>query len=190
MRCLHLFLPFAFVACAVKSPNWPIKTGGDPQARDVRLEPVATTIDALRAAPKPDRVDDHRIVPVEMTMYLLRNVTLRAYQRAIDHDIHLEIADEHGHTMIAEIPDPDLVDDASPWRELIAAARAVFEDRFPSGVFGSGEKATVSLAGVGFFDFAHLQPGVAPNAIELHPVLGICFDTDCTLAGIMPAANR
>jgi hypothetical protein len=28
------------------------------------------------------------------------------------------------------------------------------------------------LAGVAFFDFNHGQTGVAPNAIELHPILG------------------
>jgi hypothetical protein len=33
-----------------------------------------------------------------------------------------------------------------------------------------GGIATVS--GVGFFDFRHGQRGVAPNAIEVHPVLG------------------
>ena len=29
--------------------------------------------------------------------------------------------------------------------------------------------------GLGFFDFAHGQDGVAPNAIELHPVISIEF---------------
>lgn len=33
----------------------------------------------------------------------------------------------------------------------------------------------VTVTGVGFFDFKHGQSGVAPNAIELHPVLGISF---------------
>jgi hypothetical protein len=28
---------------------------------------------------------------------------------------------------------------------------------------------------LGFFDFAHGQDGVAPNAIELHPVISIRF---------------
>jgi hypothetical protein len=32
-----------------------------------------------------------------------------------------------------------------------------------------------SIVGVGFFDVIHGQRGVAPNGIELHPVLGICF---------------
>jgi hypothetical protein len=35
-------------------------------------------------------------------------------------------------------------------------------------------KAT--LIGVGFFDRLHGQLGVAPNGIELHPVLDVTFD--------------
>ena len=31
---------------------------------------------------------------------------------------------------------------------------------------------TATITGVGFFDFKHGQTGVAPNAIELHPVVG------------------
>jgi hypothetical protein len=33
----------------------------------------------------------------------------------------------------------------------------------------------VRVTGVGFFDFLHGQTGVAPNGIELHPVLKIEF---------------
>jgi len=33
----------------------------------------------------------------------------------------------------------------------------------------------VTVRGLGFFDFAHGQDGVAPNAIELHPVISIEF---------------
>jgi hypothetical protein len=33
-------------------------------------------------------------------------------------------------------------------------------------------RGTATITGVGFFDYQHGQTGVAPNAIELHPVLG------------------
>jgi hypothetical protein len=33
--------------------------------------------------------------------------------------------------------------------------------------------ALIEITGVGFFDFEHGQSGVAPNAIELHPVLAV-----------------
>jgi hypothetical protein len=38
-----------------------------------------------------------------------------------------------------------------------------------------GANTPVTLRGLGFFDFAHGQDGVAPNAIELHPVISIEF---------------
>jgi hypothetical protein len=41
--------------------------------------------------------------------------------------------------------------------------------------------ATVKIVGVGFFDKIHGQRGVAPNGIELHPVLGICIGAACAL---------
>jgi hypothetical protein len=31
----------------------------------------------------------------------------------------------------------------------------------------------IEITGIGFFDFEHGQNGVAPNAIELHPVIAI-----------------
>ena len=34
-----------------------------------------------------------------------------------------------------------------------------------------------ALPGVAFFDFDHGQTGVAPNAIELHPILGFTYLT-------------
>src|SRR5207244_927391 len=40
----------------------------------------------------------------------------------------------------------------------------------------------VQLTGVGMFDFLHGQTGVAPNGIELHPIINIIFNpsTDTT----------
>jgi hypothetical protein len=37
-----------------------------------------------------------------------------------------------------------------------------------------------TVVGVGFFNNEHGQTGVAPNGIELHPALGICFGKGCT----------
>jgi len=50
----------------------------------------------------------------------------------------------------------------------------------PSEAF-QAVSGTVNIAGVAFFDFIHGQNGVAPNGIELHPVLafsGRCDFTD------------
>jgi hypothetical protein len=56
----------------------------------------------------------------------------------------------------------------------MARARAAFVHA--CGQLSSSEfdylRGTATVTGVGFFDFNHGQTGVAPNAIELHPVLG------------------
>jgi len=39
----------------------------------------------------------------------------------------------------------------------------------------SKARPLVRITGVGFFDYIHGQHGVAPNGIELHPVLGVAF---------------
>jgi hypothetical protein len=37
--------------------------------------------------------------------------------------------------------------------------------------------ARARVTGVAFFDFLHDQDGVAPNAIEVHPILGFTCRT-------------
>jgi hypothetical protein len=78
-----------------------------------------------------------------------------------DSDLHL-VLQQGGNHMIAEAPAPYCDRRAKPrlHREMAVARRHV---RLCS-------KARVT--GVAFFDFDHGQTGVAPNAIELHPVLG------------------
>jgi hypothetical protein len=175
----------AALACAgckvcVHGKNWPFKVGGDPQARGISLDPVPTTIDELRAIPHVDRPPDGtRIPPVELTTYVLRDVWLRSFQRSPDGDVHMVIADEHGHTMIIEAAPPTCTPDESPWRALIATTRERVDAEMPE--LSGWPKTYVSLTGVGYIDFLHGQPGVAPNAIELHPVLTICFGKGCAL---------
>jgi hypothetical protein len=85
--------------------------------------------------------------------------------------------------MIVELPDPHCrLACNSRFRGHFEAARATVIAQLggaagpPSGHF---QRLTpprlVVVTGVGFFDFLHGQTGVAPNGIELHPVLGIVF---------------
>ena len=63
--------------------------------------------------------------------------------------------------MIAEAPDPACAPGALPLRRLqIAAVRRAVR------------LCRAVVVGVAFFDFLHGQTGVAPNGIELHPILG------------------
>ncbi len=48
----------------------------------------------------------------------------------------------------------------------------------------SNQASSVSVVGVGFFDFLHGQTGAAPNGIELHPVLKIEPESDSSLRSV------
>ena len=106
--------------------------------------------------------------------------------------------------MIGEIPKPDpafVKNDV--WRADIQVARDAMDkkvgplkavdfapakmavptqDRFAKGPMPDESKAmtpvnaSASIIGVGFFDSSHGQTGVAPTAIELHPIFSIVFD--------------
>lgn len=104
-------------------------------------------------------------------------------KREDDSDIHLIIAepDDPGATMIVEFPDAATCAPAADpaQRAQMEAARTVF-------VAAGGDARTAfvrlrgsaTVTGVGFFDPIHGQTGVAPNGIELHPVLAITI-TSC-----------
>ena len=83
-------------------------------------------------------------------------------------------------TMVTEIPSPACDGSTSPFAAGIALARAKLNARLsPTSVFMTAN-LPVQLKGVGFFDFIHGQTGVAPNGIELHPILDITFTTATT----------
>jgi hypothetical protein len=68
----------------------------------------------------------------------------------------------------------------SPLSAGIANAREKFDARLTALTFFQTVSIPVRVTGVGFFDFEHGQTGVAPNAIELHPVLDISFRGNTT----------
>jgi hypothetical protein len=103
-----------------------------------------------------------------------------AFKVEDDRDIHIVLADHRNHklTMVAEIPDPACMKN-SPVKAQVTAVRANFQKIFgplPKTVgklHTLKEAIPVVIQGVVFFDKLHGQTGVAPNGVELHPVLGI-----------------
>src|SRR5258706_142329 len=65
---------------------------------------------------------------------------------------------------------------AGPVGAAIAQAGAVFGGKLAAPTTFKTANVAVRVTGVGFWDDNHGQRGVAPNAIELHPVLGLTFD--------------
>lgn len=151
----------------------PVKTGEDADATKVDLsKTVTTTVAALIALPAPASAAT-RLAPTETTVFAVQ-ATLSGFKFEADSDYHLVLNDRQGHTMIVEIPSPSCVS-GGPFVAAIAEARSVFDAKFRAGRSFVKTNTPVTVRGVGFFDRIHGQLGVAPNGIELHPVLSIAF---------------
>jgi hypothetical protein len=180
--------------------RWPVKTLADPDAGRVGLAaPEAATVMDLRALARPVAADAagpqaSRLAPVELTAYTV-TATLVGAKIEQDSDVHLVIADprDRSATMIVEFPDPHCVQAHDPnlvarlaaARAAILAAGGPALQRLAAGGLMPAEAfdpqtgrprlqplaGTAQITGVGFFDRLHGQDGVAPNGIELHPVL-------------------
>ncbi len=158
--------------CGVE--RWSVKVGMDPDARLVdQRTAVPTNIVQLRALSAPASPPlNSRVKPVETTVWSLDAILLR-YKQEDDSDYHLVLADTGGRTMIAEIPSPMCVGPSSPFLPAMRAVRTAFTAAFHPTISFQRVNVKVHVTGVGFFDFKHGQSGVAPNAIELHPILSI-----------------
>ncbi len=173
--------PTGDTACGVE--RWSVKTGTDSDAHLVNQRAVTpTNIIHLRSLPPLAQLPvNSRVRPVETTVWGLDAILVR-YKEETDSDYHLVLSDTGGRTLIAEIPAPECVGSSSPFLPAIRSVRAAFTPRFQPTTSFQRVSVKVHVTGVGFFDFEHGQSGVAPNAIELHPVLSISW------AGAAPAA--
>ncbi len=154
--------------------RWSVKTATDLDASKVDLSALMPTILAtMRNWPKPTSIpEDKRIAPYETIVWVV-NAALTQYKLREDSDHHLILQDDQGRTIITEIACPCCVEASSPFASLIANARTQFDAWFTATSSFQIANITVRVTGVGMFDFLHGQTGVAPNGIELHPVLDI-----------------
>jgi hypothetical protein len=161
--------------------RWPVKTGTDQDVSSVNLNPLEVQLSDLIVLPRPEILPYQRRVGAhERQVYRLTRVTLVKYKRETDSDYHLVLSDGIW-TMIAEIPAVDCVG-SSPFTSSIRRVRDRFESRYIPDDRFQYSRLPISIQGVGFFDFFHDQTGVAPNAFELHPVMDICFGSNCRLS--------
>jgi hypothetical protein len=156
--------------------RWSVKTLTDAAASKVAFATSKSrTIEKLRhlkppailKGSTPRRASERTVYHVTALLMMMR--------REDDSDIHLVLADPKlGGSMIAEFPassctvgadakERTAMDSA---RDDLAAACGGLPGSTPRTLTG-----TATLTGVGFFDPIHGQVGVAPNGIELHPVL-------------------
>jgi hypothetical protein len=117
--------------------------------------PIAQLVTHERPTPLPaTRLPFERhIFSVDAAVTLVRHEA--------DEDFHLVLESGPDH-MIAESPSSACAGGATPYRR-----RQMREAREKLRLCSQAR-----VVGVAFFDFKHGQTGVAPNAIELHPILG------------------
>lgn len=171
----------ALAQCGVE--RWPVKTGTDLDAGLVNLSSInPTTIASLTAIATPNSLPDNsRVKPTETTVWVI-NATLTKYVLAYDSDYHMVLTDSAGRTMIAEIPAPSCVGPGSPFAAGIAHARAQFDAMFTATTNFQNANVPVQITGVGFFDHLEGQEGLAPNGIELHPIIDILFNPNFSIS--------
>lgn len=164
-------------ACGVE--RWSIKTGTDVEALLVDTNTVIpTTILEMQAWASPSPIPPStRVAPNERSVYVVSGI-LTDYKLEDDSDYHLVIRDESGNSIITEIPCPCCVAASSPFLAKVTLARHNFNTRFTARDSFQNTNVPLVISGVGFFDFKHGQRGLAPNGIELHPVLDLTFDAD------------
>lgn len=124
------------------------------------LPAQSATIAYLVSRPAPASLPDRRL-PFERHIFSV-TAAVTLVRSEDDGDLHVVLSDQRGRTMIAESPSsPSCASRATPTRRhQMAEARAHVR-----------QCTKARVTGVAFFDFIHGQTGVAPNGIELHPVL-------------------
>lgn len=181
----------AQVSCGFQcgTERWTVKTLSDPDAPKVTFSPQDATIGSLVSQTRPASLPENaRVSPIETQTFRVPG-RLVGFKLEDDQDIHIVIADleDPAKTMIVEIPSPGCSGAcASGHAQDFQVARMTLNGSFgqPTGTFKQPPQAVnVVVTGVGFFDFLHGQTGVAPNAIELHPVLALAIPSP-------PAINR
>jgi hypothetical protein len=143
------------------------------------MTPTITTVPALVKLPGLTATSSTpRTPPVESTLFALVDVTIQRVKLESDGDYHIVVT-QGGSTMITEVPFPMCLKGASPWECAITQARASIDAKYHPTTGGADVNDVATVVGVGFWDYEHGQTGSAPNNIELHPVLAVCFGAGC-----------
>lgn len=164
-------------ALACGKERWSVKVG-----KDKDVEKVSTTIKtsniaeltSIDAPTNPNIRRDTRYAPTETTTYQIKGKLIVIKSEA-DQDYHLVIEDNKGRTMILEAPDTSCAK-GSRFQQAITDVRHELDAKYH--LHGRQKKRLneeVTVTGIAFFDKIHGQEGVAPNGIELHPILNIVF---------------
>src|ERR1051325_6790009 len=155
--------------------RWAVKVLTDAGVNQINFVPKTATVSDL-VAMNVKKVGMHTArMTVECQVYRVKCKILRLHDED-DGDYHLVIAEPSNTsvTMIAEIPDPTCSKVYnSPYVNKFKIARNAFEGYCDPQDHEKVVAGTYQLTGVLFVDRLHSQDGLAPNGIELHPILTI-----------------
>jgi hypothetical protein len=157
--------------CGVE--RWTVKTLGDRAA----LLPLQPTTIAYLTTRRPPRWLPPTRLPFERHLFTV-TAAVTLVRAESDGDYHVVLQDGAGRTMISEAPSSFCTSATPARRAQMATARARVRIC-----------ARAKVTGVAFFDFYHGQTGVAPNAIELHPILAFRCLTASPSRGTPPPAS-
>lgn len=169
---LQLLL-LALLAATCGTERADVKTLAD----DPGLEKVVTSsVTALRALPAPKTwADTMPRLPAEYKVYRIKALLL-GYKLEADQDYHLVLSElgKPKVTMIAEIPSAECGQErAEKFTKERAFVESIHKPKAAGDMVWFVKPVQVVITGPAFYDKLHGQTGVAPNGIELHPVLGI-----------------
>jgi len=168
------------VALACGTERWAVKTGADRDAGAVDLTSEETTIaelSDLHAPPKPNTRGTTRFSPTEFKTFTISGI-LVGIKKEKDEDYHivLQAPDDVEGTMVIESVSPNCTNGSLFTQEIETVRQTI--DKKIKGISGKMKTLNlqVTVTGIGFFDPIHGQTGVAPNGVELHPILEIIFN--------------
>lgn len=174
------------ISCGVE--RWHVKTMSDTFASQVNRNVQLVTVDTLIHAAVPSGLssssDNVRFSPWELQAVRVRG-TIVGWKTETDNDYHIVIADMNNpnETMIIEPPSSACSGACqSGYGALYQSARAAFVTCLgspPSSFTAPGKTVVADITGVPMFDLLHGQTGVAPNGIEVHPVISVSFVSGC-----------
>jgi len=160
--------------------RWDVKTLTNSKASQVNYTPVITSINSLINIPTTPSTTAPRFTGIEFQSYTITcDITIKKNES--DNDYHLVLSDGT-HTMVGEVPDPTCsVAATSAHVNQFIAARNWVNTHIGTGAVSNVNIPPIDITGVAFVDAPHGQTGMAPNCIEIHPILNIIF---ASLVGI------
>ena len=156
-------------------PRWRVKVLTDPDADKVRIgTPQRATIEELRAMTST-YADTSPRSPAEEQVFAVEG-WLVGYAFEEDSDLHAVIRNDAGVTIIVEFPHPGCMQGSRVLKQATEARakfRHLVHTPMTTHYVQEPRPIRVRVTGILFFDRLHGQIGVAPNGVELHPVLEI-----------------